>query len=424
MIVNNQGAKIVKISENDKEAYHESRSGRKAIGVFREFFPAEGFAKQIDTLHARVLVLEEQARHAMLVLEMTSIPPEEVEAMAAILREETAALHTYVLATHTFSAPHFMPDHILKDEAERDKKRTLQTVVYAAVREAAREAAANLREATLKMGVADCPVGTARDVLTPDGWWIGNNGDGEVDRRLTALQLTDGCGNPIAVLIHYAIQSSVLDGSRLRSGGKAVSGDLAGRMAEALEGEFKVPVLFLIGAAGDQAPRAKAKTDWFEKGIRTETDLQDDAIALLQEQAAEMAHAARAALEAAVPAGAGLQHRSCSVTLPGKVINRNLRELHPTKEPPYVPEGTNEQIIELLQIGGVKLVGVKPELNCVTAREIAGNDPMVRIVTLWNGGAKYLADRESCRRITYESQNSPFYPGAAEMLAEAARGLL
>lgn len=67
---------------------------------------------------------------------------------------------------------------------------------------------------------------------------------------------------------------------------------------------------------------------------------------------------------------------------------------------------------------------MKPELNCVTAREIAGDDPMVRIVTLWNGGAKYLADRESCRRITYESQNSPFYPGAAEMLVEAARELL
>lgn len=394
--------------------------------VFSEnYFPVEGFAKQIDTLHARVLVLEEQERHAMLVLEMTSIPPEEVEAMTGILREETAALHTYVLATHTFSAPHFMPDHALKDAAERDKKRTLQTAVYDAVREAAREAAANLREATLEMGVADCPVVTARDVLTPDGWWIGNNGEGEVDRRLTALRLTDNSGAAIAVLVHYAIQSSVLDGSQLRSGGKAVSGDLAGRMAEALEGELKVPVLFLIGAAGDQAPGAKAKTDWFEQGIRTETDLQDDAIPLLEEQSDEMVQAAREALAAAAPlAGTGLHHRSCSVTLPGKVINRNLRELHPTKEPPYVPEGTNEQTIELLQIGGIKLVGVKPELNCVTAREIAGNDPLVRIVTLWNGGAKYLADRESCRRITYESQNSPFYPGAAEMLAEAARELL
>lgn len=397
----------------------------KTLVFPEDFFPAEGFARQIDTLHARVLVLEEQERHAMLVLEMTSIPAEEVEAMAAILREETGAAYTYVLATHTFSAPHFMPDHLLKDREERSKKQALQTAVYTAVRQAAREAAAGLREANVKMGVADCPVTTARDVLTPDGWWVGNNGPGEADQRLTALQLTDESGEAIAVLVHYAIQSSVLDGSQLRSGGKAVSGDLAGRMAAQLESDLHVPVLFLLGAAGDQAPRTKAKTDWFEQGIRWETDLQDDAIPLLEEQAAEMVHAAREALAAAVPlAGTGLHHRSCSVTLPGKVINRNLRELHPTKEPPYVPEGTNEQTIELLQIGEIELVGVKPELNCVTAREIAGDDPMVRIVTLWNGGAKYLADRESCRRITYESQNSPFYPGAAEMLVEAARELL
>lgn len=390
-----------------------------------DFFPTEGFAKQIDTLHARVLVLEEKERHAMLVLEMTSIPPEEVEAMAAILREETGAVHTYVLATHTFSAPHFMPDHLLKDEAERSKKRSLQAVVYTAVRKAAKEAASNLQETTMKMGVAACAVATARDVLTPDGWWIGSNGIGEVDRRLTAVQLTDHSGAAIAVLIHYPIQSSVLDGSQLGCGGKAVSGDLAGRMAAELEAIWRVPVLFLIGAAGDQAPGAKAKTDWFENGIRRETDLQDAAIPLLTAQAAQMAQAARAAMAAAVPlAGTELHHRSCYVTLPGKVINRNLRELHPTKEPPYVAEGTNEQEIELLQIGELKLVGVKPELNCVTAREIAGEDPMVRIVTLWNGGAKYLADWASCQRITYESQNSPFYPGAAEILARAARELL
>ena len=52
----------------------------KPLAFPEDFFPAEGFARQIDTLYARVLVLEEQERHAMLVLEMTSIPAEEVEA--------------------------------------------------------------------------------------------------------------------------------------------------------------------------------------------------------------------------------------------------------------------------------------------------------------------------------------------------------
>ena len=46
------------------------------------------------------------------------------------------------------------------------------------------------------------------------------------------------------------------------------------------------------------------------------------------------------------------------------------------------------------------------------------------VVTLFNGGAKYMADADSCDRITYESQNSPFMKGAAEKLVACARELL
>ena len=67
---------------------------------------------------------------------------------------------------------------------------------------------------------------------------------------------------------------------------------------------------------------------------------------------------------------------------------------------------------------------MKPELNCVTAQAICGGDPHVRVVTLWNGGAKYMADADSYDRITYESQNSPFGRGAAELLTQVARELL
>ena len=45
------------------------------------FFPTEGFTRQLDGLHARVLVIEGPARHAILVLELTSLPPEEVEGL-------------------------------------------------------------------------------------------------------------------------------------------------------------------------------------------------------------------------------------------------------------------------------------------------------------------------------------------------------
>ncbi len=392
----------------------------------RVFFPTEGFSQLIHELHARVLVLEGEIRCAVLTLEMTSLPPDEVEALNQILREETGAEQCFALAVHTFSAPHFMPDHVLKTEAERNKKLLLRQTVYTAVREAAHEAAAQLCEVSMQIGASACPVNTARDVETPEGWWIASNGPGPVDHTMTAVKLMDQTEKHVAVLVHYPIQSSVLDGSQLRAGGKAVSGDLAGVMSEQLEEELQCPVFFLIGAAGDQAPREKAVGFTMgEDGTLTATDMHDDAIPLCEAMAAEMADAARCALNAAGPVKSTmLSWRQSEVRLPGKKIERDLHKLHPTRIPPYEPDGENVQTVDLLQVGDLKLIGVKPELNCVTAQEICGGDPMVKVVTLWNGGAKYMADALSCERITYESQNSPFMPGAAEKLVEAVRKLL
>ena len=40
------------------------------------FLPTEGFARQIDELHVRALVLEKERRLALLAVELTSLPPE------------------------------------------------------------------------------------------------------------------------------------------------------------------------------------------------------------------------------------------------------------------------------------------------------------------------------------------------------------
>ena len=389
------------------------------------FFPTEGFSRQLDALCARVLVMEDGARYALLVLEMTSIPPEEIEALGAVLREATGAAHAFVLATHTFSAPHFMPDERL-DAAGLAKKRQLQALVAQAAREAAQEAMQRLCEVYPSVGAQECRVNSARDVQTPTGWWIGCCGDGPVDHAMTVIDLRRADSTHAAVLVHYPVQSSVLDGSQLREGGKAVSGDLAGAMAAELEAETGCPVLFLIGAAGDQAPRQKAMGFTCDaQGVMTPTDMQDDAVPLCRALAREMAQAARMALAHARPMrSSDIAFAKRTVTVPAKEIERDLHRLHPTRVPPYVPCGESEQSVTVLTLGDVRLVGVKPELCCVTAQQIGAGDPLVRVVTLWNGGAKYMADADSCDRITYESQNSPFMKGAAEKLVACAREML
>lgn len=389
------------------------------------FFPVEGLVYPLDDLHARVLVIQQEERYALLTLELTSIPPDEISALNRILQEETGADVCRVLAVHTFSTPHFLPDHLLKTPEERFKKQQLQELVGAAARQAAAGAVSRMQEVSLRIGAAPCMVNSARDVETPEGWWVAHNGPGPVDHIMTVLQLIGTDDQIAAAMVHYAVQSSVLDGSQLRCGGKSVSGDLAGMMATELEKEWSCPVLFLIGAAGDQAPRQKAVGFRWENGAMVRTDLQDEAIPICKALAHEMAEAARAAAQAAQPSSvATLRWDRCMVTLPTKKIERDLKKLHPTRVPSYEPDGETEQPVELLQLGSLKLIGVCPELNCVTAQEICRGDDMIRIVTLWNGGAKYMADAASCERITYESQNSPFMKGAAELLCSAAKDLL
>lgn len=390
------------------------------------FFPVEGFSAQVDELHARVLVLESERRCALAVLELTSIPPEEIETICGIVREASGADACWVLASHTFSAPHFMPDHALKTEEERAKKRALQALVYEAVREAAAQAADGMRETTLSLGRAECMVNSPRDVQTPDGWWIACCGEGPVDHTLTALVLSDGEHRPAAAVIHYAVQSSVLDGCQLRAGGKPVSGDISGRMAAKLECELGCPVLFVTGAAGDQAPRQKAVgLEAAADGIVRTTNMQDEAIPVCEALAEELAQAAREAMTGAQPLCAQpLSWQERSVVLPAKRMERDLHRLHPTRIAPYEPAGETEQPVTLLRLGDVRLIGVRPELSCRTAMEICEGHPDALVVTLWNGGAKYLPEAGAYDRITYEAQNSPFGRGAAERLASAARELL
>lgn len=174
----------------------------RTLAFPEHYFPVEGFSKVIDPLRARVLVLEQDLRCAILVLDMTSLPPEEIDALSGILKEETGAAYTVCLVTHTFSAPHFMPDGRLKTQAERDRKRTLREIVYQAVRETAAEAVRKLRRITIHRGSAQCLVNSPRDVETPMGWWVGSNGTGAVDHTMTAVRLTDDAGQDAAVLIH------------------------------------------------------------------------------------------------------------------------------------------------------------------------------------------------------------------------------
>lgn len=406
-------------------------AGKQEINFPDKFFPTEGFSRVADPLYVRAAILCDTVEIAIVSLELTSMPAEEITELKRIFSEETDIReeNCWICVTHTFSAPHILPDAVLSTAEMCQKKEILKEILHMAVRKVAIQAKTQLTEVQLKVGTSQCFVNVNRDFETPDGWWVSNCGTGFSDKTLSVISAEDASSKPKVLFVHYGVQSSVLDGSVLLEGGKVVSGDLAGVMCAELEKEYpEATVIFLLGAAGDQAPICKAKTlTLTEEGKLMEEDVHDEGVGLCRSLGMKMAESAKEAIAfAAIGQKGNLAVASADFLVPAKKMNRNLHELKPTRFYEYVPEGEQEITIETIKIGNIALLGVKPELNCKTAQQILERSPFetTLIMTMVNGGAKYMADMDSYDRFTYEAMNSPFAKGAAEILCEQAVLLL
>jgi neutral ceramidase len=214
-----------------------------------------------------VLVVEAKGRRAALaVVDLTSIFEDEVATLQGVVSRAAGVKPADVLivASHTFSAPHIMPTNRpfpgLESEVEQRKNAVFKQAVEDAVGAAAKTASDGVRPARLGFGRGVSDVNVNRDQHTPEGFWLGVDSAGASDKTLSVVRIEDEARRPIALLANYAVQPSVMDQAIVSSGGKTVTGDLAGaamRRVESLYGQGLVS-FFLIGAAGDQAPILKA----------------------------------------------------------------------------------------------------------------------------------------------------------------------
>ncbi len=403
--------------------------GRCEMEFPRDFFPAEGFVTQVHPLHVRVFFIDKPGPFALVSIEMTSLPDEE----CAALRKETAILlgieesHVWISVTHTFSAPHILPDFALKTEEEREHRTVLRRTLSDAVRSAVWQARQEAAERELALYQGESKTFACRDIELPEGWWIGCGGKGPSDRTLTVLAVREK-DRVKGLLLHLNTQSSVLDGTGAADG-KCVSGDYAGFACTELEKRYPgAAVLFLIGAGGDQAPVKRGRGYAPDgQGGYAETDLHEAAVPIAEALGRQLAAEAEAAMQNTPEALNGpVRTASRSFHAPAKKMNRNLRELRPSHSCEWEPDGDKEQTIELFTLGSLAIVGVKPELTCPTLKQIQAVSPypVTLAATLINGGAKYMADQSAYDRCMYEAVNSPFASGAAEMLVREAAALL
>lgn len=371
----------------------------------------EGFTAIRDSLHHRILVLDDgQALAAIVVGDLIGTTEEWWQEIASRVEREAGIPRERLLlaATHTHGAPVPLgrvaePGEALERYTREVADRILQGVL---------SARAALQPVTLRVGRGRASVNINRTArMGAGGYWIGLNPDGPSDKTVHVLRFDALDGRPIAILVNYAVHGVVYGADNLQ-----VTGDLPGATARLVEQHYGggVVVPWTSGAAGDQAPiyRAAQQLDQPERMRPLEVQAQ-----ILGEEVIRVADSvARPARGSRIVGGQRV------VTLPGKQPGG----YSPSGELTVVDADSVRVRLSLLMIGPVALAGVSGEVLTRIGQRLKAESPFVEtmMITHANGSSGYLADDEAYRTPGYEVVTTRVREGAEDAIVEGLLDLM
>lgn len=120
-------------------------------------------------------------------------------------------------------------------------------------------------DATMEWESGSSPLATNRDLMKNDRVVVGYNPALEADQTVLVGRITDGEGKILLSMVHYACHPTTLAWDN-----EHFSSDYVGVLRTTVEKQTGAPCVFLLGNAGDQAPKNqyKGNTDWAEKNGR------------------------------------------------------------------------------------------------------------------------------------------------------------
>jgi hypothetical protein len=398
-------------------------AGKAAIELPKELFPFPGeqFSVEHDKLQTKVVLLDNGAnRIALAVIDATSLSDDVIDLTRQIINKtaHVAPANIVVSASHTFSAPHVPPAR----QTERVHERELMVKALTdAIQKSIDDAVAGLQEARVGFGTGMSNVNLSRDMESKDGWWLGANEQGASDKSVGVIRIDNRQGEPIAVLLNYAVQASVMAESAAPDGGRYVTADLAGAATRYVEQQYgdKAVSLFLVGAAGDQSPAYVANRYTMDKNLKPgRTDVGNAGFLLLDLQAERLGAEAVRVSEGIHTQSAATPLRVVqdSLMLPELASSPNPAARHATREYKYEVRGQSAMPYWIVQIGDIVCVGVQVELSAKTGAAIKAQSPFKNtfVMTMVNGAAKYLPDAEAFDKFSYEAQGARYAKGSAE----------
>lgn len=386
-------------------------------------YPLGDFVAEHDPLFTRVLLLEQAGqRQAIVVIDLTSITPEVIARMKPILLEVTGvrAENAIINASHSFSTP-----HISTPTSPETATTAVLSAFESALRRAATQAINALQPARIGTGNGISKIGVNRNINTPHGWWLGADDSGYSDPHVGVICLSALDGQPLAILINYAVQPAVMDASQQASGGRLVSADLAGAVSRYVENHYAgaAVAFYLVGCAGDQVPYLQASRHVVHQdGSVGRIDIHEKGFVLLDAMAQRLGdEVIRVADRVSAQAEGIFRIERLNVSVNAQTFSPHNAPTGPVKMFHYHTSGVSALPVVMMQWGNSVLVGVQPELSACLGAHIRAQSPFSQtfVMTMVDGAAKYLPERGSYQRFTYEARSSPFAPGAGEVAANA-----
>lgn len=209
----------------------------------------------IDPIHVRVIAVGNGGTPALIVTFETGTPPDPANFLTGLSKHTGVPVAAiYFGATHGHSSP------TTDINPKVPSSKLYNEFVYKQMLDAADEAIASMRPATVGFGTSQSYINTNRQAFfhLQDGTSVGAQGynpTGPSDKTLSVIRLADMTGKPIAFIVHYAVHNTVMYGNRFNEKGNGVSGDIGGQVSGYLEKKFNGAVAnWIIGTAGDQNP--------------------------------------------------------------------------------------------------------------------------------------------------------------------------
>ena len=401
-------------------------SGRAHVEL-SGLYPLGDFVSEHDPLCVRVLLMDNAVqRQAIAVVDLTSLTEEVIVRMKVILAgiANVTTMNTTIIASHSFSTPHIS---IAPEHAQDNIPQTLAILVAFedALRTASRRALDTLQPARLGAGSGYCRIGVNRNIVTPQGWWLGADDSGYSDPHVGVLRIDGQDGQPLAVLMNYAVQPAVMDASQCVSGGRLISADLAGSATHCVETRYggKTVAFYLVGCAGDQVPYLQASRHIVHPdGSVGRTDIHEQGFTLVDLFGRRLGdEVVRVADAISTSEISPLKLQRTAISLPKQAFSPRHQPTGPVKTFTWREIGPGKMPVILMQWGNTVLIGVQPELSASTGAYMRSASPFPNtfIMTMVDGADKYLPDSSNYDHFTYESRSSPYAPGAAEQAAEA-----